>query len=155
MGFRVRVNRRIFGPLFDIALVLMWLASAVGHAWLLGDRWANLTLWQAALTGLGVVLSLALAHWTPRLRSKPMCLLIVALLVCLAHAPNGDLIDPLIQATPALVTALGLLALSELGSLRRSLIFAAIDLGQPLPGAQSLAPRWISLSLFSRPPPQI
>jgi hypothetical protein len=139
--------------LCDASFVAFWLASAVGHAWLLWARWGALTPWQVFLLGVAVVSSLALAPCGRWMRARPARLLIVILLVCLAHVPAEAITDSALALLPTVVAVLSLAALGVNETRRRLPVTpraVLVDIDPDLLSAKSPP---LCFALFRRPPP--
>ncbi len=135
-----------------LATTGLWLASAVGHAWLLIARRGDLSLSQALALVLATVASLLLARLQRTMFRSPVWALIFTLLVVLAHAPGG---------LPMALAANAMIPLAHWGNAPRlhlRLTLHRLDLPSrrlaPVP-IRPLGPRLTDIfpTVLSRPPP--
>ena len=139
----------------DVSITALWMASAVGHAWLLAAKWGQMSGGQALILVLAIVSSLFFMWLSRSLWARPERLLVVALLVCLAHVPLGAVDQPGVELLPAVVAALGLIALGGLRSFQSSGAGLLSPEPAPVTGVDPPIPLGLGFSHFSRPPPML
>ncbi|NUP88374.1 MAG: hypothetical protein HUU25_00980 [Candidatus Sumerlaeia bacterium] len=146
-----RLHHRLLIPLLRGAGLATSVALALGHLWLLGSRWSQLSWTQASLLLLATALCGVLAAVHRSLFRRPALLLIVVLAGLVAHPPT-ELDSPV---SAAIVPTLLILAAAALApALERQ---SAPEVTRPLTrrGVRQVIPAGPELVTphFSRPPP--